>query len=205
MPLILTLVCAGFLSLVLPSTVRAQRQVEPYQTFAAYVGWGAVRPAESSEIEGSAADADAGIYLGFDLEIRNGDHAYLYARLDADAARVRQHLALTGGVRIRPSLEPRLRPYFGLGAGLYWLEPKVDAVLALDREFAPRIEALAGGEWAARPGIRFFGEYRVSGARLRAVNHSPGCGTAPECVVSSHERVLHLGHVVWTGVRLKMF
>ncbi len=205
MPRNLTLVFFGLLPLVLPSSVRAQRQVEPYQTFAAYVGWGAVRRAESPTIEGSAADADAGLYLGFDFEIRNSNRAYTYGRLEADAAQVRQHLALTGGVRIRPVLAPQLRPYFGLGVGRYWLEPKMRAARVLDREFAPRLEALVGGEWAARPGIRLFGEYRISGARLRAVNYMPGCGTGPQCVVSSSDRVLHLGHVVWSGVRLKMF
>ena len=185
--------------------LRGQEELPPYQILSVAFGWGAVRPVGHHGLEGRPADGAAGIQFGLDLDVRQTRAVYLYGRLDADAGEVRQHLALSGGLRVRPATGGRLRPHGGAGIGLYWLEPKLDAALAVDRTFALRGEAHVGGEWHAAPGLRAFAEYRLVAARYAAVAREPGCTPTDRCLTVSAGPVLHLGHTGWLGVRLKLF
>lgn len=192
-------------TLLATTPARAQQEPEPYQILSVAFGWGAVRPVGDHDLPGRPADGAAGLQFGLDLDVRQGRHLYVYGRLDADAGEVRQHLAVSGGVRVRPGTAGRLRPHGGAGVGLYWLEPKIDAALAIDRTFALRGEAHAGVEWRAAPGLQAFAEYRLVGARYPAVTREPDCSPIDRCLSTSSHPVLHLGHTGWVGARLKLF
>jgi len=194
----LPLLCCCF---VLP---LAAQEVEPYQLFSAAFGWGAIGPRGGTGTGGDAADGGGSIQFGLDLELRQTAYVFAYVRADADAADVRQHLGLSGGVRIRPLRSGSFRPVIGAGIGVYWLEPKVDVSRVLRREFTPRAEGHAGAEWLAVPGLRLFLEYRLIASRYAAVVREPGC-TTDLCLSLSDEPLLHLAHTGWFGIRLRMF
>lgn len=187
---------------VLPLSAQ---EVEPYQMFSAAFGWGAITPRGDTGLDGDAADGGGSIQFALDLEVRQTPHVFLYARADADAADVRQHLGLSGGVRLRPLRSGSIRPLAGFGVGIYWLEPKIDTAIALEREFTARVDGHVGAEWFAAPGMRFFFEYRLIGSRYAAVVREPGCTPANACLSISSQRVLHLSHTGWFGIRLRMF
>ena len=130
-------------SLVLPLPAQ---EVEPYQTLGVAFGWGAVNPTGGTGTAGDAADGGGSIHFGLDTEVRRSPYVSFYARVDADAAEVRQHLGLSGGVRFRPLRRGSVRPVAGLGIGLYWLEPKADVSAVLDRTFALRMEGNVAAE-----------------------------------------------------------
>ncbi|HEY8469106.1 MAG TPA: hypothetical protein VIL18_05660 [Longimicrobiales bacterium] len=189
----------------LPPALSAQQEVEPYQMFGAAFGWGAIGPGQDTGIPGDAADAGTSMQFGLELEIRQNSLVYLYGRADADAADVRQHLGLSGGVRMRPFRGRPIRPVAGFGIGFYWLEPKVDATLAVEREIALRAEGHIGAEWLAVPGLRWYVEYRLAASRYPAVVRQEGCTPPDRCLALSGDRLLHLAHTGWVGVRIKMF
>jgi len=189
-------------SLVLPLPAQ---EVEPYQTLGVAFGWGAVNPTGELGADGDVADGGGSIHFGLDTEVRRSRYVSLYARVDADAAEVRQHLGLSGGVRVRPLQHGSIRPVAGLGIGIYWLEPKADVSHVLDRMFALRMEGSATAEWLAAPGVRFFLEYRLIGSRYNAVVREPGCTPIGACLLVSNAPLLHLAHSGWFGVRLALF
>jgi hypothetical protein len=195
----ITLLCC------LPPALPAQQEVEPYQMLGAAFGWGAIGPGQDTGIRGDAADAGTSMQFGLELEVRQSPLLYLYGRADADAADVRQHLGLSGGMRIRPLRGRAIRPVAGIGIGLYWLEPKLDATFALEREFALRGEGHVGAEWLAAPGLRWFVEYRLAASRYVAVVRQEDCTPPDRCLALSDERLLHLAHTGWVGIRIKMF
>ena len=195
----ITLLCC------LSPALSAQQEVEPYQMFGAAFGWGAIGPGQDTGIPGDAADAGASMQFGLELEIKQSSLVYLYGRADADAADVRQHLGLSGGVRLRPFRRRPVRPVAGFGIGLYWLEPKVDTALLLEREFAWRGEAHIGAEWLAVPGLRWFVEYRLAVSRYPAVVEPEICAPPGPCLALSDDRLLHLAHTGWVGIRIKVF
>lgn len=188
-------------SLVLPLPAQ---EVEPYQTLGVAFGWGAVNPTGGTGTAGDAADGGGSIHFGLDTEVRRSPYVSFYARVDADAAEVRQHFGVSGGVRFRPMRRGSIRPLAGLGVGLYWLEPKTDVGYAVDREFPLRMEGHVAAEWFAAPGLRFFLEYRLAGSRFRAVRRGDGPPSGPALTVSD-EAVLHLAHSGWFGLRLALF
>lgn len=182
----------------------AAQEVEPYQMFSAAFGWGAIGPRGATGLGGDAADGGGSMQFGLDLELRQGRYVFAYARADADAADVRQHIGLSGGVRVRPLRRGRIRPVVGAGIGLYWLEPKVDLRDVLQREFTPRAEGHVGAEWLAAPGLRLFVEYRLLASRYAALVRQAEC-TTDLCLALSVDRLLHLAHTGWFGIRVRMF
>ncbi|SRR5690606_2737654 len=189
-------------TLVLPLPAQ---EIEPYQMMSVAFGWGAINPTGETGTDGDAADGNVSIQFGLDTEVRRSPYVSLYARIDADAARVRQHIGLSGGVRLRPLRRGSIRPLAGLGVGLYWLEPRTEAERQLQRSFAPRLEGHVAAEWFAAPGLRFFLEYRLVGARYTAVTQEAGCTPVAACLDVSNEPLLHLAHSGWFGLRLALF
>ncbi|MBI4409313.1 MAG: outer membrane beta-barrel protein [Gemmatimonadetes bacterium] len=201
-----TLLALALLALV-PAIAAAQtarrREVEPYQWLSFGVGLGGIAPIQDPGFEGDAGDAESGVQLALGLDVRRGRGLFFYARADADAAKVRQHLGAGAGLRFQWPRASRLRPYAGGGVGILWLEPKVTTVFELEREFALRGEAFLGSDWTLVPGLQGFAEYRLVGARYTAVSREQGCD--PDCFTLSQEKVLHLGHTGWVGLRIKLF
>ncbi|MBI4546074.1 MAG: hypothetical protein HY703_12815 [Gemmatimonadetes bacterium] len=195
---------ALLLTILLPLAAPAQ-QGEAYQSLTMAFGWGAIAPVEDTPFQGDALDADPGLQLAVGLEVRRTPWLLAYARGDADAAEIRQHLGLTGGLRLLLRSSGRIRPYAGAGAGLLWLEPKVNVAAQVQRQFALRGEGYVGADWAVRPGLRWFGEYRLAGARYTAVGRVEGCTAEQNCATESKSRLLHLGHTAWAGARIKLF
>src|SRR5690606_29978286 len=81
----------ALLCCLLPLCLSAQ-EIEPYQMIGAAFGWGAVGPSQDTGLGGDAADAGGSVQFGLDIELRRAPRLYLYGRVDADAAEVRQHL-----------------------------------------------------------------------------------------------------------------
>jgi len=189
-----------FLVLPLPA-----QEIEPYQTLGVAFGWGAIRPTGEKGASGDAADGAGSMHFALDTEIRSSRSVFLYARVDADAAEVRQHFGLSGGVRFRPVRRGTVRPAAGLGVGLYWLEPKTDVSHAVDRELALRMEGHAAAEWFVAPELRFFVEYRLIGSRFSAVTRDSAPPPGDPALSISDDPVLHLAHSGWLGIRLALF
>lgn len=198
------LLAQTFLAFALALPLAAQ-EIEPYQTLGMAFGWGAVRPTGDSGGRGAAADGGGSIQFALDTDVRTSPRVSFYARIDADAAEVRQHFGVSGGVRFRPMRRGSIRPLAGLGVGLYWLEPKTDVGYAVDREFPLRMEGHVAAEWFAAPGLRFFLEYRLAGSRFRAVRRGDGPPSGGPALTVSDEAVLHLAHSGWFGLRLALF
>lgn len=194
----------ALLCCLLPLCLSAQ-EIEPYQMIGAAFGWGAVGPSQDTGLGGDAADAGGSVQFGLDIELRRAPRLYLYGRVDADAAEVRQHLGLSGGIRWRPVREGAIRPVIGFGIGLYWLEPKAITGLALQREFALRGDGHIGAEWLAAPGLRWFIEYRLTASRYRAVAREGDCTPIDRCLSVSDDALLHLAHTGWFGLRIRLF
>jgi hypothetical protein len=192
------------LLLASPAAAPAQ-ELEAYHFVSAALGWGAVRPVGDTGVEGAAADAGRGLYLAFAMEGRRTRSGFLYGRLEADAADVRQHIGITGGGRLVLRPGERLRPFGGAGAGLMWVEPRTTLTHVIEREVVPRAEGFAGAEWSLLPALRLFGEFRLGGARFHAITLRPGCsGSQTECLETSPEQVLHLSRTLWFGGRIAL-
>lgn len=203
----LTITCA--LLILAVTAVHAQTTREPYQFITGALGYGAIRPSGETGLPGSTVDGDAGLQLGFSLHIRQRDGMYAYGRFGADVSDVRQHVAITLGLDIRPYRFGRWQPFVGFGFGALWLEPVALAEAQLDRHFTIAGEALTGVDWQLVPGIRLFGEYRLTAASFTAVaERQQECGPAVRFCGEyrlSDSNVLHLGHTGWFGLRIQIF
>jgi hypothetical protein len=189
---------------VRPAAAIGQVDIEAYQLVSMSVGWGAIRPAEATGLDGEAADGAGSLQLAVSMDIRQASWALVYARLEADVAPVRQHLAFGAGFRFMPLRAGDVRPYLGGGLGLLWLEPRVDASNVLLREYRLRADGHIGAEWSPLPGLSWFAEYRIAGARFTAIGQQPDCQPVGQCLEFSTGEILHVGHTGWLGMRIRI-
>ena len=180
----------------------AAQELEAYQSAVLAIGWGALG---SNDVDNG--DADGSFQVAAGLDFRQRPNLIGFVRVDADNPEVRQHFGLTGGWRIRRPGE-RYTPYAGLAAGVLWIEPKGRYNSFFQREFAPRADGIAGVELSPHPALRWFAEYRLSGARYTGLRTRENC--APEqvldrCVDLEDDASIQLGHTFWAGMRVKMF
>ena len=184
-----------------PASSAAQ-ELEAYQSAVLAVGWGAIG---SNDVENG--DADGSFQLAAGLDIRQRPNTIAFVRVDFDNPEVRQHYGLTGGWRFRRPGE-RFTPYAGVGAGLLWIEPKGRYGDFFQREFGPRADGIAGVEVSPHPALRWFAEYRLTGARFKKLQTRQNCSpdlAIDRCVEVGSDPEIQLGHTLWAGMRVKMF
>jgi hypothetical protein len=185
-----------------PRAATAQEVVlEPYQLIQIGVGYASTAP--TADLGAEALDGGGAALFTAGVDMHQGGPLWLYGRVEADLADVRQHLVVAGGGRYEFLRRPGWRPYGAVGAGVVILEPRRD-LAGLDRAFTLRGEAAAGVLLTTMPGLRWFAEYRLGGARFEAiVEREPGC-SINECGGEIRDKTLHLTHAVTVGVRIEV-